>query len=184
MLDALYLAWKDDTEWGQTSLMIAGDLSTDDELNDRARADRVAARAVSGAGLAVAGGGTVGVGDLVISRQNDRRLSTGQHWVRNGDRWVVTATHHDGTMTVQRANGGGVVVLPAAYVSEHLELAYASSTIGRKAARSTPPTLWSQRRPPRSALRHGHERSGIQLPVRRPTTTLTHRPPTTRHSNR
>jgi hypothetical protein len=30
-------------------------------------------------------------------------------------------------MTVQRANGGGTVVLPAAYVAEHVELAYASS---------------------------------------------------------
>ncbi len=30
-------------------------------------------------------------------------------------------------MTVQRANGGGMVVLPAAYVAEHVELAYASS---------------------------------------------------------
>ena len=127
MLDALYLAWKDDTESGQTSLMIAGDLRTVSELNDRARADRVAAGAVSEHGLGVAGGGSAGVGDLVISRQNDRRLSDGQRWVRNGDRWVVTATHHDGTMTVQRANGGGAVLLPAAYVSEHLELAYASS---------------------------------------------------------
>ena len=45
MLDALYLAWKDDTEAGQTSLMIAGDLGTVSELNARARADRVAAGA-------------------------------------------------------------------------------------------------------------------------------------------
>ena len=30
-------------------------------------------------------------------------------------------------MTVQRAIGGGMVVLPAAYVAEHVELAYASS---------------------------------------------------------
>ena len=30
-------------------------------------------------------------------------------------------------MTVKRVNGGGVVLLPAAYVSEHVELAYASS---------------------------------------------------------
>jgi hypothetical protein len=30
-------------------------------------------------------------------------------------------------MTVQRASGGGTVVLPAAYVTEHVELAYASS---------------------------------------------------------
>ena len=127
MLDALYLAWKADTESGHTSLMIASDLRTVSELNDRARADRVAAGAVSEHGLTVAGGGTAGVGDLVISRQNDRQLSAGRRWIRNGDRWVVTATHQDGGMTVQRANGGGVVVLPAAYVSEHLELAYASS---------------------------------------------------------
>jgi len=127
MLDALYLAWKDDTQSGLTSLMIAGDLGTVSELNARARADRVAAGAVTEHGLTVGGGGTAGVGDRVVTRQNDRRLSTGSRWVRNGDRWTVTATDEDGTMTVQRANGGGVVVLPARYVAEHVELAYASS---------------------------------------------------------
>jgi conjugative relaxase-like TrwC/TraI family protein len=127
MLDALYLAWKADTESGQTSLMIASDLDTVRELNARARANRVTAGAVTENGLTVAGGGTAGVGDLVVTRQNDRRLCTGQRWVRNGDRWVVTATEQDGRMTVQRAIGGGVVVLPAAYVAEHVELAYASS---------------------------------------------------------
>ena len=127
MLDALYLAWKADTESGQTSLMIASDLGTVSELNARARANRVTAGAVTEDGLTVAGGGTAGVGDLVVTRQNDRRLSTGQRWVRNGDRWVVTATEQDGSMTVQRAIGGGMVVLPAAYVAEHVELAYASS---------------------------------------------------------
>ena len=128
MLDALYVAWKDDTEAGQTSLMIAGDLGTVSELNARARADRVAAGAVTEDGLTVAGGGTAGVGDLVVTRQNDRRLSTGRRWVRNGDRWTVTATRCTmERMTVQRANGGGKVVLPAAYVAEHVELAYASS---------------------------------------------------------
>ena len=127
MLDALYLAWKHDTESGFNSLMLAGDLGTVSELNTRARADRVTAGTVTETGLTVTGGGTAGVGDLVVSRQNDRRLTTGRRWVRNGDRWVVTATDQDGSMTVKRANGGGVVVLPAAYVTEHVELAYASS---------------------------------------------------------
>jgi ATP-dependent exoDNAse (exonuclease V) alpha subunit len=127
MLDALYLAWKDDTDAGQTSLMIAGDNGTVSELNARARADRIAVGAVTENGLTVAGGGTAGVGDHVVTRQNDRRLSTGRRWVRNGDRWVVTITDEEGAMTVQRANGGGAVVLPAAYVAEHVELAYASS---------------------------------------------------------
>jgi hypothetical protein len=47
--------------------------------------------------------------------------------VRNGDRWIITATHHDGSVTVRRAGTrtGGAVRLPAVYVSEHLELAYA-----------------------------------------------------------
>ena len=127
MLDALYAAWRKDTKDGLTSLMIAGDLGTVSELNARARADRVAEGAVADVGVEVACGGTAGVGDLVVTRQNDRRLCTGQGWVRNGDRWTVTATDQDGTMTVQRANGGGTVVLPATYVAEHVELAYASS---------------------------------------------------------
>ena len=107
--------------------MIAGDLATVSELNARARSDRVAEGAVADVGVEVAGGGTAGVGDLVVTRQNDRRLCTGQGWVRNGDRWTVTATDQDGAMAVQRAKGGGTVVLPAAYVAEHVELAYASS---------------------------------------------------------
>ena len=127
MLDALYLGWKEDTEAGRTSLMIAGDLGSVSELNRRARADRIAAGEVEERGLDVAGGGTAGVGDQVVTRQNDRRLGTGRGWVRNGDQWTVTATHDDGSMTLQRVNGTGRVVLPADYVAEHVELAYAST---------------------------------------------------------
>ncbi len=127
MLDACYRAWKDDTDAGLTSLMIAGDLGTVHELNSRARADRIAAGTVSERGVRVAGGATAGVGDRVVSRQNDRRLITGRSWVRNGDQWTVTATHTDGSMTVTRFHGVGKLVRPADYVAEHVELAYAST---------------------------------------------------------
>ena len=128
MLDALYRAWKDDTDAAKTSLMIAGDLATVSELNARARADRIVDGKVTEEGLVVAGGGTAGVGDRVVTRQNDRRLTAGKRWVRNGDQWTVTATHKDGTMTVKRAGGRGAgVVLSADYVAEHVELAYAST---------------------------------------------------------
>ena len=127
MLDALYRAWKDDTDAGRTSLMIAGDLGTVNELNARARADRVAAGQVVEHGVSVAGGTTAGVGDRVVTRENDRRLTTGRRWVRNGDQWTVTATHHDGSMTVTRVHGAGRLVLPASYVAEHVELSYAST---------------------------------------------------------
>ena len=125
MVEAVYRAWKADSEAGLASLMIAGDGATVTELNRRARADRVAAGAVAGEGLALAGGQEAGVGDEVVTRQNNRHLTTGRRWVRNGDRWSVTATNADGSMAVRRAKGAAVVVLPADYVAEHVELAYA-----------------------------------------------------------
>jgi conjugative relaxase-like TrwC/TraI family protein len=127
MLDALYGAWKDDTEAGARSLMIAGNLVTVSELNARARADRVTAGHVTQDGVPIAGAATAGVGDQVVTRHNDRRLSTGRQWVRNGDTWTVTGIDPDGSMTVRRLQGATQVVLPAAYVREHVELGYAST---------------------------------------------------------
>jgi conjugative relaxase-like TrwC/TraI family protein len=127
LLDALYATWKTDVAAGLSSLMIATDTDTVAELNRRARADRVAAGRVAVHGLDVADGSVAGVGDRVVTRHNDRHLTTGRRWVKNGDAWIVTATGHDGSMTVRRANGGGEVVLPAAYVREHVELGYAST---------------------------------------------------------
>ena len=127
MLDRLYRAWKADIEAGRSSLMIAGDAATVSELNRRARADRVAAGQVLAEGLPVADGQTAGVGDVVVTRENNRLLATGRRWVKNGDRWTVTATSDDGSMTVRRANGTGEVVLPADYVARHVELAYATT---------------------------------------------------------
>jgi conjugative relaxase-like TrwC/TraI family protein len=127
LLDQVYRAWRADTEGGEVSLMIAGDSATVAELNARARADRVAAGEVEAKGLALSGGGVAGAGDVVVTRENARLLSTGRGWVKNGDRWVVTATHKDGSMAVKRADGGGGVVLPADYVAEHVELGYATT---------------------------------------------------------
>jgi ATP-dependent exoDNAse (exonuclease V) alpha subunit len=127
MLDVLYGAWKADIEAGRTSLMIAGDLATVGELNTRARAGRIGVGQVARDGVELSGGATAGVGDRVVTRQNNRRLATGLRWVRNGDQWTVSATHLDGTMTLRRANGGGTVVLPADYVRQHVELAYAAT---------------------------------------------------------
>jgi conjugative relaxase-like TrwC/TraI family protein len=128
MLDGLYRAWRTDTEGGMTSLMIAPDSATVAELNIRARTDLVGAGHVSADGLDVAGGQAAGVGDLVITRQNNRLLATGRRWVKNGDCWIVTATRADGSMTVQRQGGTGQVVLPADYVKAHVELGYATTT--------------------------------------------------------
>jgi hypothetical protein len=107
--------------------MIAADLGTVGELNSRAQGDRIAAGSVSADGVPVSGGATAGVGDDVVTRQNNRRLSTGRHWVRNGDHWRVADSFADGSLTLQRRHGSGKVHVPADYVREHVELAYAST---------------------------------------------------------
>ncbi len=127
MLDSLYDAWRADGERGLHSLMLASDSATVNELNARARAERVASGAVVDEGVNVAGAMTAGVNDLVVTRENNRRLTTDTGWVKNGDVWTVSATHPDGSMTVTRVDGEGTVLLPASYVAENVELAYATT---------------------------------------------------------
>jgi hypothetical protein len=128
LLDAVYAAWKADVEAGKSSLMIAGDAATVTELNRRARTARVAEGAVAESGLVIADGQRAGVGDEIVTRQNNRLLTTGRSWVKNGDRFVVTVANPDGSMAVRRGKGGTEVMLPADYVAQHVELAYATTS--------------------------------------------------------
>jgi ATP-dependent exoDNAse (exonuclease V) alpha subunit len=82
LLDAIHAAWKADVDAGRSSLMIAADSATVAELNARARADRVRAGTVAESGLRIADGHEAGVGDEVVTRQNDRMLAIGRSWVR------------------------------------------------------------------------------------------------------
>jgi conjugative relaxase-like TrwC/TraI family protein len=127
MIAAIYNAWRADIDAGKSSLMIGADAGTVAELNRLARADRVAAGAVSDDGVRIADGQIAGVGDEVFTRQNDRRLAAGSSWVKNGDRWIVRGADADGTMAVRSVSGGTEVTLPASYVVQHVELAYATT---------------------------------------------------------
>jgi ATP-dependent exoDNAse (exonuclease V) alpha subunit len=128
MLDATYQAWRTDIRAGRTSLMLAADAATVAELNARARVDLVAAGQVAEHGLPLSDGSTVGVGDLVVTRLNQRDLNTRSGWVKNGDQWKVTAVHDDGSLTVHRTGRAGTSTrLPADYVREHIELGYATT---------------------------------------------------------
>lgn len=134
MLDVAYTAWRADIAAGKASVMIAETVDTVTALNERARLDRVATGQVNPKrAVSLHRGTEASRGDLVITRRNDRTLITGAGWVKNNDRWIITATHSDGSITVQRANThantctstGGTVRLPASYVAKHLELGYA-----------------------------------------------------------
>lgn len=132
MLDTLYNAWQTDRDAGLATLMIAGNGNAVAELNQRARADLITAGVVETEGAALHDGTTAGVRDLVITRRNERRLSTGHSWVKNGDRWHVTRRYEDGSLAVRRLGKGDhpygkSLVLPAVYVREDLELGYAAT---------------------------------------------------------
>lgn len=127
MLDLLYEGWLTDQRAGRTSLMVAADADTVDELNARAREWRVRAGDVRSHGVRCGDGTIVGYGDVVVTRLNVRALTTGRGWVKNGDDWVITATNQDGSLRVTRPGGDATAVLPADYVREHVKLGYAST---------------------------------------------------------
>lgn len=127
MEDAAYRAWLSDTNNGKTSLLIAADNATVARLNARARLDRITAGQVEPDGIELHNGNHVGLGDHIVTRLNNRRLSYGRRqFVKNGDRWTVIHRWPDGSLTVQN-HTGDTVTLPTAYVQESVELAYATT---------------------------------------------------------
>lgn len=129
MLHAAHQAWRTDLDRGLTSLLIAPDHTTVTALNQLARDHRITTGHVNtDAEVVLADGSRAGTGDLVITRRNNRRQPTGDGWVRNGDRWTVTATHPDGAITVQPDTGGPAVRLDPAYTATHVQLGYAITT--------------------------------------------------------
>ena len=128
MIDVAYTAWQHDLAEGRASILVAETHETVTTLNARARADRIISGTVDSAREVTLHDGTAAsVGDLVITRQNDRRLRNGRSWVRNGSPWIVTAVRQDGSVSIRPAGRrfGGGIILPAAYAAEHLDLGYA-----------------------------------------------------------
>lgn len=79
--------------------------------------------ATSGLSVVTDSGERIGVGDRIASRQNSPQLD-----VANRDCWTVTSVSLDGGLRVKGAAGRRR--LPSAYVTEHVELAYASTIHG------------------------------------------------------
>ena len=124
ILEAAYQAWKTDQAAGKKNVLIAETLDTVSELNTRARTDRILAGEVALGGVRLHDENEASRGDLVITCQNERRLSLGRGWVKNGDRWQVARANDDGSLTVRRAGSKWrtTITLPASYVAEHVEL--------------------------------------------------------------
>ena len=128
MTDAAYTAWRADRERGLVSVLVAETREDVSALNQRARADLILDGTLKpGREVELNDGTTAGVGDTIITRRNDRRLRNGKDWVRNGDTWTITGVRDDGSVTIRKTGRrfGGSIVLPAGYVTDHVDLGYA-----------------------------------------------------------
>jgi len=129
--DQAYAAWQADRVNGRDSLLLAATRDTVTALNIRARADRLAAlppAGQTGRKVALADGTRASAGDTILTRRNDRRLAiTGTDWVKNGDRLTVQDVLPGGALRVMHTATGRRLVLPAAYVAEHVQLGYATT---------------------------------------------------------
>lgn len=73
--------------------------------------------------LTTVAGETIGIGDRIATRRNDRDLR-----VSNRDCWTVTSVGRDGSLHLRGRCGERT--LPHTYVHEHVELAYATTIYG------------------------------------------------------
>ena len=149
--DQAYAAWTTDRAAGLDSVMLAPTRELATELNVRARTDRLAAleqdQPRPGVGptaidrrdqqreVALADGSAASTGDTIITRRNNRKLrTTATDFVKNGDRWTVTAAHtrgrNAGALDVVHLHTGRHLRLPADYVAEHVQLGYATTVHG------------------------------------------------------
>ncbi len=120
-------AWAADRRAGLDAIMLAPTRDLVAQLNHHARELRLRG-ANPGREVQLADGNRASVGDLVITRHNDRTLrSRGGDWVKNGDRWHVTDVHRDGSLTAQHLRTHKSVRLPADYVEAWTELGYATT---------------------------------------------------------
>ncbi|WP_400996406.1 MobF family relaxase [Agromyces sp. GXQ0307] len=116
-------------EWREGCAMTVATNVEARELNARIREERVRAREVDDSRTATGSDGlSIGRGDVIQTRRNDSRLR-----VANRQIWVVRSVGDDGAVwAVDRASvrRPRPVRLPAEYVAEHTQLAYAATAHG------------------------------------------------------
>jgi hypothetical protein len=122
-----FSAWVSDRAAGLDAIMLAPTRKLVDELNRQAR-DHCLGSHPAGREVRLADGNCASVGDVIITRTNDRRLRlTASDWVKNGDRWTITHIGRHGELTVRHNRSRLTVRLPADYVCESTGLGYATT---------------------------------------------------------
>jgi hypothetical protein len=125
-----FAAWVSDRAAGLDAIMIAPTRNLVAELNRQAR-DHLLAGQPAGRDVRLADGNQASVGDMIITRTNDRRLHLAPtDWVKNGDRWTITQVGKRGDLAVRHNRSHRTVRLPADYVRTSTGLGYATTIHG------------------------------------------------------
>jgi conjugative relaxase-like TrwC/TraI family protein len=125
--EAAFNAWVRDRSAGLDAIMIAPTRPLVAQLNRRAREHRLDHSSSATVEVALADGNQANVGDVIITRRNDRRLRlTASDWVKNGDRWMITHVAKHGDLTVRHVRSHLTVGLPSDYVRASTGLGYAT----------------------------------------------------------
>jgi conjugative relaxase-like TrwC/TraI family protein len=122
-----FAAWISDRAAGLDAIMLAPTRQLVAELNRRARHHRLGNVPV-GQKVRLGDGNRASVGDMIITRANDRRLRlSATDWVKNGDRWTITGIGRRGDLTVRHSRSQLTVRLPIDYVRTSTGLGYATT---------------------------------------------------------
>lgn len=132
MRRAVVDAWWQATEVGEKAAMMAPTREAVTALNLAAQLRRLGAGELNRAGPTLdLPDQRLYVGDVVATRRNERQLRTDQkRMVKNRDRWTVDTIHPDRSLTVSGRTG--TAHLPAEYVADHVELAYAETSLANQ----------------------------------------------------
>jgi conjugative relaxase-like TrwC/TraI family protein len=122
-----FAAWVSDRAAGLDAIMLAPTRKLVAELNRQAR-DHCLGSHPARREVRLADANQASVGDVIITRTNDRRLRlAANNWVKNGDRWTITRVGRRGDLLVRHNRSNLTVRLPADYVREWTGLGYATT---------------------------------------------------------
>jgi hypothetical protein len=122
-----FAAWISDRVVGLDTIMLAPTRELVAQLNCRAR-DHLVDDTPASSEVRLPDGNQASVGDVIITRRNDRRLRlSATDWVKNGDRWVIIHIAKDGDLTVRHLRSQLTARLPIGYVRTSTGLGYATT---------------------------------------------------------
>jgi DNA transposition AAA+ family ATPase len=126
--------WSKTHAAGETLAITTSSNDHVDRINAAIQSARAAAGDIDSTTLAPIGGDEFAcVGDVIVTRRNNRRLTTATgDLVRNRETWTVNHIDADGTVTASSNEGTGVVKLPTGYATEHVRLGYAATEHGNQ----------------------------------------------------